>query len=138
MSSGGVSAALKREPTPHPQDIRLNPLRGFLPTPVAISHAGRGASRNAGATVLGGEIKGEASAEGRRRRTFAPTGIRARAHPLADARFPLRRRKTFLFDFFTPSVGQYPFSFPDRRRSEDRSVGQECVRTSRDRWPPSQ
>src|SRR3546814_18814430 len=75
----------------------------------------RGASRNAGANGLGGDIKGEASAEGRRRRTFAPKGIRARAHPLADARFPLRRRKTFLFAFFTPSVGQYPFSFPDRR-----------------------
>src|SRR3546814_17043757 len=39
---------------------------------------GRRASRNAGANVLGGEIKGEASAAGRRRRTLAPTAIRNR------------------------------------------------------------
>src|SRR3546814_2263135 len=53
---------------------------------------GRRASRNAGANVLGGEIKGEASAAGRRRRTFAPKGIRTRSPVvLRTERFSLRR-----------------------------------------------
>src|SRR3546814_16323809 len=55
---------------------------------------GRRASRNAGANVLGGEIKGEASAAGRRRRTFAPKGIRTRRPAvLRTKRFPLSREK---------------------------------------------
>src|SRR3546814_12459729 len=55
---------------------------------------GRRASRNAGANVLGGEIKGEASAAGRRRRTFAPKGIRTRRPAvLRTKRFSLSREK---------------------------------------------
>src|SRR3546814_609072 len=55
---------------------------------------GRRASRNAGANVLGGEIKGEASAAGRRRRTFAPKGIRTRRPVvLRTKRFSLSREK---------------------------------------------
>src|SRR3546814_13938215 len=55
---------------------------------------GRRASRNAGANVLGGEIKGEASAAGRRRRTFAPQGIRPRRPAvLRTKRFSPSREK---------------------------------------------
>src|SRR3546814_12993153 len=55
---------------------------------------GRRASRNAGANVLGGDIKGEASAAGRRRRTFAPKGIRTtRPAVLRTHRFSLSREK---------------------------------------------
>src|SRR3546814_7483370 len=55
---------------------------------------GRRASRNACANVLGGEIKGEASAAGRRRRTFAPKGLRTRRPVvLRTKRFTLSRVK---------------------------------------------
>src|SRR3546814_1330996 len=50
-----------------------------------LSLVGRGARLNVGANVLGGKIKEEASAAGRRRGTFAPKGIRTRAHQFADA-----------------------------------------------------
>src|SRR3546814_9656307 len=43
-----------------------------------LALVGRGESRNAGANVLGGKIKEEASAAGRRRGTFAPKGLRTR------------------------------------------------------------
>src|SRR3546814_8125207 len=44
-----------------------------------LSLVGRGARLNVGANVLGGKIKEEASAAGRRRGTFAPKGLRTRA-----------------------------------------------------------
>src|SRR3546814_11183837 len=40
---------------------------------------------NGGENVRRGKIKEEASAAGRRRGTFAPKGIRTRAHQFADA-----------------------------------------------------
>src|SRR3546814_10169019 len=58
-----------------------------------FSLVGRRASPNAGANVLGGKIKEEASAEGRRRGTFAPKGIRTRAQPTSRrSTFPSREK----------------------------------------------
>src|SRR3546814_11997260 len=82
---------------------------------------GRRASRNAGANVLGGEIKGEASAAGRRRRTFAPKGIRTRSPAvLRTKRFPLSRE----------TKQKKPPARPDTRR-----VGKAYIRQLASRWP---
>src|SRR3546814_13100053 len=88
MSSG---ARLRRTPPPlfRPEGLQVAPGVGSQACrksrAARLSLVGRGARLNVGANVLGGTIKEEASAAGRRRGTFAPKGIRTRAHPFADA-----------------------------------------------------
>src|SRR3546814_19553460 len=99
-----------------------------------LSLVGRGARLNVGANVLGGKIKEEESAAGRRRGTFAHKGIRTRAHQFADAAlFPRPACHGCASLTRATWPGNEHANAGRGIRSEQRRVGKEGVRTCQKR-----